>query len=377
MANANDRRQNPENRGPAAGQAPGPSAVSGAPVTVLVCACGKRLRAPGAVPGRVGMCPACGAELKVPEPQPAPVAQEIHDEGSRFVAPPEGVRPERKKRRPKSPDYQTDIWNGLIRAPRSPEKTLRESLLYPLWGSSGVALLVLLPPVLWLTSIPAVWASLALSSGLFRVGLGVLLVSLPFAIPFAAVFGFTLLYLGRVAATSAIGEVHHPRWPDWELSSIFFGLGRWLWAGLVGAAVGGFPAVGYWVYCGDIDLFDALILIELLAAGAVYGLMGLLASILYEDILAANPFTVIGAIRKVGWSYAQPCLVAGVAVVVAATVLAASFDVESPWLAAFLYWLFWFVALYEGMVVLRVLGLFYHRHARALGWFRGRTGWGV
>ena len=32
---------------------------------------------------------------------------------------------------------------------------------------------------------------------------------------------------------------------------------------------------------------------------------------------------------------------------------------------------------YEAMVVLRVLGLFYHKRARQLGWFRGRTGWGV
>ena len=55
---------------------------------------------------------------------------------------------------------------------------------------------------------------------------------------------------------------------------------------LVGFVVGGFPATAYWVYCGDVDLFDALILAELVAAGAVYALMALLASILHEDALA-------------------------------------------------------------------------------------------
>ena len=34
--------------------------------TVLVCRCGKRISAPGATPGRVGRCPACGAMLRVP-----------------------------------------------------------------------------------------------------------------------------------------------------------------------------------------------------------------------------------------------------------------------------------------------------------------------
>ncbi len=44
-------------------------------VTVLVCHCGKRISAPGATPGRVGKCPACGAVLQIPSgPAPAPDA---------------------------------------------------------------------------------------------------------------------------------------------------------------------------------------------------------------------------------------------------------------------------------------------------------------
>ena len=186
-----------------------------------------------------------------------------------------------------------------------------------------------------------------------------------------------LLYFGRVLASTAVGEIHPPRWPDFEVSSILFGLGRWLWAGFVGGVVGGIPAMIYWIRCGDIDLFDAIILSELLAVGAIYALMALLAAILHEDLLAANPFTVVRAIFRVGWSYAQPCLLAGFAFLPPCTVVVAAFKIGAPAVSAFLFWLFWLMVLYESMVLFRVLGLFYHRHARVLGWFRGRTRWGV
>lgn len=347
-------------------------------VPILVCPCGKRLKAPGAVPGRLGRCPSCGGELRVPEAAPVepPPPGDVRPDAD--AADPVPPRPRRQRKRKPGGDGRapTAIWDGLIKPPDRPEG-LRESLLYPLWGATGVALLVILPPLLWLTSVPALTMLQALTGQDSPHRIGALLILIPTGLGLACVLGYALLYLGRVAAASALGEMHHPRWPDWELSAILFGLGRWAWAGLVGAAVGGFPATVYWVYCGDVDLFDAMIIVELLALGAVYGLMALLASILHEDALAANPVTVFGAIRRVGWGYATPCLLTGAAVVVTATVLLASFEVESPALAAALFWLFWVVALYAAMVVLRVLGLFYRGHARELGWFRDRTGWNV
>jgi hypothetical protein len=204
-----------------------------------------------------------------------------------------------------------------------------------------------------------------------------LLMLLPTSLGLFAVGGYTLLFLARVLASSALGEVHHPRWPDWEPFAIAAGLGRWLWAGFVGGVVGGVPAVAYWVYCGDIDLFDTIILTELIALGAVYALMALMASILHEDLWAANPLTVFVAIYRVGWGYARPCLVCGAAVTVAGTLLAGAFETGDAAASAFLLLAFWVVGLYLAMVVFRVLGLYYHKNARVLGWFRGRTGWGV
>jgi len=333
-------------------------------VPILICACGKRLRAPGAAPGRVGRCPACGGTLRVPR-DPPPTER---------VAAPAGRKKTTKRAASR---HETAIWDGLVGAPSRPEMGIGGSLLYPLWGATGVASLVILPPLLWVTSLPLLATVQAFWSGQSVAGLGLSFLGAPGLLGFTGVFGYTLLYLGRVAASSAVGEIHPPRWPDWELSGLMFGLGRWAWAGLVGVALGGVPATAYWVYCGDVDLFDALILGELLAVGAVYALMALLASILHEDALAANPFTVAAAIWRSGWGYFPPCLLAGFAALAAGTVMVAAFEIGNPYVGVFLLWVFWVVGLYEAMVVLRVLGLFYHKRARVLGWFRGRTGWGV
>jgi hypothetical protein len=308
---------------------------------------------------RVGEAVIATPPPPIPEPAPTP------------------SKPRRRKRRT-DPSRATAIWDGLIAKPKAAETSLRESLLYPLWGGTGVAALVILTPPLWFTSILVVGGLSAVSSGNGGPpALMGLLMSLPAMLGLFAVLGYALLFLGRVLAVSALGEVHHPRWPDWELSMISFGLGRWLWAGLMGGVVGVVPAIAYWTTCGDLDLFDLIILGELLAVGAVYGLMALLASVLHEDIVAANPFTVFSAIWTIGWDYLPSCLVAGFSVMLAGMVGMAAFEVENPAFATFLAWLFWVVALYAGMVTLRVLGLCYARHARELGWFRGRTGWRV
>ena len=354
---------------------------------ILVCGCGMRLKAAGAYPGRQGKCPACGAPLRVPDLAALPPIAQDHDEtpidraeprpsaarSSTFVA---------SRGRSGAASSLRDAegrgdWNGLLAAPARPETRLRQSLLYPFWGVTGLALLVFLPPALWITSLPTfgLWALAANLPGQVRLA-GVLGV-IPVTLGFALVSGYVLLVLSRVLTTSAQGEVHHPRWPEWDLGDMIRGLGRWLWAGLIGGGVGGLPMVLYWMYCGDIDLLDRIIFAELFAVGASYALMALLASILHEDALGANPITVIRAIRRVGWGYWRPCLFCGAALMLAGTALAAVYEVSNPALAGLAYWLFWVFLLYEAIVVLRVLGLFYFRHARVLGWFPERPRWGV
>ncbi len=341
------------------------------------------MKAAGAVPGRVGRCPSCGQLLRVPdatrkaqvEPPHPPNQGESHkhsdqDASSAFVA---KTKPRRSK---KSGPQSSKNWDGFLPVPSQPEKRIRASILYPLWGTTGIALLVFGPPLLWFTSLPF----LSLGGPSIRDDRGrltMLFSLLPATLMLAPIASFILLLFGRVLTTSAVGEVHHPRWPEWEFSEMARGLSRWAAALVIGGFLGFTPAIAYWIYCGDIDAIDAVVLLELLAIGVVYGQTGLLASILHDDYLGANPVTVIRAlIRLKGKSFTPAvCVIAGGVMIAGAW--KGVFLLGDPALMAFGYWLFWVFALYAMMVVLRILGLFYHRNARVLGWFRDRPGWGA
>jgi hypothetical protein len=237
---------------------------------------------------------------------------------------------------------------------------------------------VVLPPLLWISSVLFYEGVTAVvEGGGSPAGLMGLLIAMPTGAGLLLSGGYTLLFLGRVLAASALGEAHHPRWPDWDVTAIFHGLARWLLAGVLGGVVGGGPALAYWLHCGPVEPADAAIIAGLLTLGAGYGLMALLASILHEDVRAANPLTVLRAIVTLGPGYIRPCLVCGGAILLTGSILYGASRVDNPLLARGIIYVFWLVALYATMVVFRVLGLFYGQHARALGWFRNRKRWGV
>lgn len=347
-----------------------------ADITILVCACGMRLRAAGATPGRVGKCPACGGLLRVPDaPTTAPSVADTVPLMPTTVARPSTYSP-RRVRSPRLGDPPAPRRYGGIRVPPQAETRFRDSLLYPLWGETGVALLLLMPPAFWFATLPIISIGAAWTSGNPLVGAASLMGLIPSGLMLFPVVSFVLLYFGRVITASAIGEVHHPRWPDWDPADMLRGIGRWLWALLVGGFLGGFPSVLYWLYCGDVDLFDAIILFELAGMGAVYGQVALLASILHDDPLGAHPLTVLRAIRQLGWRWLSPAATLVSFTIMALLALSVVLQIQTPGLVAVAYWGYWVGLLYGLMVVLRRLGLFYHRHARALGWFGERPKWG-
>jgi hypothetical protein len=258
---------------------------------------------------------------------------------------------------------------------------LFECLLYPLTDGPGVGLLVLLPPLLTLLSLPVfdVVAILEpLSRGNFALGLLVIPIVSPMLFSFAMVLGWGLLFLGQMFVASALGEPEHPRWPGWDSHEISEGLARWLWAALFGFALGGFPVVVYWTVCGDVDWFDRVIFADLIIFGTGYALMALAASLLHDSLAMANPLTVLLAIVQTGWDFVLPCVAGGVALMLAAGAFyALLFQIPALMLAILALWGFWVFALYEAMVVLRIVGLTYYAHADELEWFRGRPKWGT
>jgi hypothetical protein len=359
--------------------------VSGA--ITLICPCGERLRAVGATPGRLGRCPKCRQTIRMPAGSVNSDVQEVEssDDDSTVGYELLPALPElreqtfvasRSETRANSRCANPREKRGFVRQPAALETRVRASLLYPFWDESGIAALVVLPAALWLTSLPVI----GLVPQVIRRFDGSSVMA-PFAFPmvfvFALVAGYSLRYLGRVLIASGQGEIGHPRLPDWDLWQSLTSLGRWLWSGLVGFGVAGLPAAIYWLRCGDLDLLDRIILVELLALGAGYTQMALVASLMHNDFRAANPITVVQAILRVGWSYFWPCLITGSAIGLAFGVASLASTAPSDWLFALGLWVFWLFALYESMVVFRILGLFYHRRRLKLGWFREREQWGV
>jgi hypothetical protein len=240
-------------------------------------------------------------------------------------------------------------------------------------------MLVAWPPLLLALSLPVfdvVSLLEPLTRGTWALGLLALPIFLPLVFSFAMVAGYAMLFLGQIVVAGAMGESDHPRWPEWNSEQIAEGLARWTWAGVVGLALGGFPAMVYWIHCGKIDLFDRLVLVDLTIAGAGYAAMALMASLLHEHLLAANPVTVAVAIARLGWDAVQPALMAGVALILAAVAFwSALFLTPSMGTAAVALWGGWTFALYLAMVVGRMLGLTYAAHAHRLAWFRARPKW--
>src|SRR5208282_2871224 len=132
---------------------------------------------------------------------------------------------------------------------------------------------------------------------------------------FAMTLGYVLLFLGYVLVASALGENDHPRWPEWHPAEISEGIIRWVWALLLGVALGGLPVALYWGYSREINWLHGVVFVDLIVVGTAFGQMALAAALLHDTIIAANQFTVLIAILRVGWGYVIPCLVTSVALV--------------------------------------------------------------
>lgn len=266
------------------------------------------------------------------------------------------------------------------RRPLAPVR-VRECLYFPFSDGPGIGLMVFFPPLLWILSLPIFDVIAVLqpfTKGDWALGLLVLPVFGPLLFSFMMTLGYVLVFLGQMLVGSALGEMDQPRWPEWHPHDIMEGIGRWVWAFLLGFALGGFPLVLYWRACGDIDWLDWIVFADLVIVGAGVALMALAASLLHDNIVAANPYTVFTAIWRTGWDYIKPSVVAGLALMaVAAAFWSMLFYTSSMLIAGLALWCFWVFTLYVAMVVVRIIGLTYYTHSGELAWFRRRPRWGT
>ncbi len=380
---------------------------------VLVCQCGKRIRAPGAIPGRVGRCPDCGGRLVVPsEPAPEPPAiKPVKTDGlERGPA-----------NRPKTPEFaavgsnyhlnptngsaargdDADARNplraaflkrtatgpmseGLLPPLKSPETSAFVSLLYPLRGADCLGLLVGLSVVLWIFVVLVPEYCITMMSD--AEGLGASLIGTLFAI-LAAIPGvilgpvvlvYLLQYLGRVLVSSAMGETLPPRAPDRNAQGLLQGLAPWLVWVVLGVGVGILPVLWFGPRA-DAPAADRAITIGLLFLFATaYMAPAAMLSFLHDDPLAATPIGVVVAWFKLGVQIPRICLVTTGLIAIAAGPIAVAVALRPHhvWIHLLFALFCTFVVLWLLVVFFRVLGLCYHHRARNLNWHRAHPRWG-
>ena len=361
-------------------------------VPILSCPCGLRMKARGAIPGRVGRCPKCGRTLTVPD-LPAPGAGRIEGDAGAGSAPRGyGLNPTSRP----AVAAPAAGWAGSKPARRRPvEPSLapedapesgpgwRADLLFPLRGAEGVITVAILGLAAWgaATLTPELGLTFVADSARSGATLMGMLVAMIAGLPgmlvgFLAVV-YALQYLGRVLVSAAMGESKPPRPPDRNFDGLFEGLAPWpIWLAC-GASVGLAPLAAYLGSRGGGD--SSKVMIVLLAAlGLPYAWMALLMTFL-DDGGFPRPVAVVGALVRYRRSFLAPCglaLVLGV-VVAGAFVAVLALREEHFWIYVPLMLACWTLAAWAGVVAMRGLGVFYHRHASSLRWHRQEPWWGV
>jgi hypothetical protein len=284
------------------------------------------------------------------------------------------------KRKPPTP--QND---GVLPPLARPETNWFGSFLYPLRGADSMGVVATTSAVLWLFTILVPEYCLGLigdADGMGAAALGhlIALVSvLPFVLLFPLVIFYRLQYLGRTLVSSAMGETRPPRSPDRNFDGFFNGMSPWLIWLLLGVSVGVLPLGTYLSTRGSGAEPNALITIGLLIAGLPYMLMAMMMSFLHDHALAAHPWNVFGAIFRLGPSFVLLCsFVAGILALALGFFAAVWLLRENHfWIYIFLSLVAWAVVEWTSVVVMRVVGIYYHKRRENLHWHHERPRWGV
>ena len=381
-------------------------------VTILLCACGKRVRAPEARPGRVGRCPACGRSLKAPAASGVPaqpktnVGAEAGKErlatniqGSTGVAgyllepaeqPPVGQT--RKQRRiSSSPPARapagggefasrtidrTPMADGFLAPLAESDTSAWASILYPLRSAESLAMVAIMGTIYWVFTILVpeyclgVWDD-ANTLGASSMGMLVILISaLPALILFPLAVIYTLQYLGRVLVSSAQGETVPPRTPDRNFEGFFSGLYPWFIWSVLGAVVGLLPLLLSVLFTGIAILSDPLRAAGLALLGLPYVLMALIMVFFYDHPLAATPIGVIGALIRHGGSFLPAMIKVAVVLGLAALIFVVVLSMRTGhfWLYILATLGYWGIVVWTGIVVMRIMGVHYFWHRDRLKW---------
>jgi hypothetical protein len=372
-------------------------------VSILVCGCGLKVRAAGATPGRVGRCPRCGGELRVPDFPPPDEPTRASTEDSLGPAAGYGLKPAknhsvRKKKGQRKPsditpprtgfvERKTELpmAGGILSPLKQTEKSWFASILYPLRSADSMAVIASLTAILWLFTVlvPEYCISLmgdADDMGTPTLGKLIALISIlpvAFLLPFAMFYW--LQYLGRVVVSSGMGETIPPRTPDRNFDGFFSGLSPWLTWLFLGLGVGLLPAALVRLLLNSENSGSLLLTLAFVCFGLPYMLTALLMTFLHDDALAAKPVSVLTAMFQLGGSFLLLCVFVALFVGAAAATFVLAFLLRHGYFKSYLLACVgcWSVFVWSTIVAMRLLGNFYHPRQKVLGWVRERPRWGV
>jgi hypothetical protein len=327
--------------------------------------CGRKLKVPEGRAGRKGRCPACKAEVVVPQPsEPAPVAEDI-----------ELIPADTAKIRNESlldqPQYTAEDREQAHREDRRlltqrgvetlPEHTGERKLPWPidilLYPANSPGLMVLA----FLTGIPLLMELLRRFMPVLRY------LGLMFLVGSVILGLYAVWYFAECVYDSAKGGTRAPQFTGAGLGEMWSRVSYLIAVYIVYL----FPAILYRIIISGFEVTGArfeIIFWALAGYALVFFPMGLLAMVVNDSISALNPFFLLGSILRTFFHYA------GLLLFFAA--LGAMFwltaqgggetDESQP--------VWWLEALglagsnYGAFVVAHILGRFYWRNRERLDW---------
>ncbi len=181
---------------------------------------------------------------------------------------------------------------------------------------------------------------------------------------FVFTVGYLLAYSQKIITATAIGEHEPPTWPDFSdftqdiLPPFFQSLGL--------SVLYGLPAIVARIFLPEDTLGATLVPILLILLALMLAPMAWLGMAMQNQIAALSPHFVIPSILRAPGAYLGVLIQLVVLVALNAGVAWLLDNLPVPFIPGLINS---FISLYFLMVISRLLGIFYYRNRRQLGWF--------
>jgi hypothetical protein len=177
--------------------------------------------------------------------------------------------------------------------------------------------------------------------------------------------GHACMFLGRVAAHAARGEVKYIGWQDLDPWPPLASLGQWTACFLSGPALAAAVCMYYWLRVGTMRPLDWIIMAELVMPAVGYCLVAVLL-VSQSDRSVPIPSEVLAAICRLGgFAFIASALAGAMLFAHLYVGMLAISQLHRNWMSgAIVFVLLWLSTLYCATFLMRLVGLWYYRVQR-------------